>query len=131
TAISNGPPPVTVGTSDAVAAATLARVLASSATSQQAIEILSVEMRWPLCARWLASVTGSYPGSNGLDRRGRSRTPICCRESLVRSSPDLSPSIPRLPASPKRASEVPRRGNPSSAFVENVFHFGGREEHPG
>jgi hypothetical protein len=48
------------------AALTFRRVAASSATSQQAIEILRLGIRCELCPRWLSTVAGSYQGSNGL-----------------------------------------------------------------
>ena len=61
-------PPVTVGTPYLVAASIFCRVATSSATSQQAIESLNVAIRCELCSRWLSTVTGSFPGSNGLVR---------------------------------------------------------------
>jgi hypothetical protein len=65
-----------VGTPCARASAIFVLVAFSFATIQQAIEILSVDIKCALCCRWLARVDGSYPASNGLVAAARSGTPI-------------------------------------------------------
>jgi hypothetical protein len=54
------------------------------------MEIFRIEIRWALCSRWLSTVVGSYPGSNGEVRGGISGTPIDLRYSFV-----LRLNIPR------------------------------------
>src|SRR6266568_5084777 len=87
TAISNGPPPVTVGTPAFRAALIFLRVDSSFAISQHAIEIFRIDMNWQLCSKWLSRVVGSYPGSNGLVRAGSSFTPIRRRKLLESNLP--------------------------------------------
>jgi len=40
------------------------------------MDIFKVEIKCELCSRWLSTVAGSYPGSNGLVAGEISGTPI-------------------------------------------------------